>query len=406
MRGNPILMPLDDLLSRGAFLSLSAAAKGVLFVLHGLADDEGRLAVEPEALRMQGGLMDLSPGGVAGLLGELRLAGLLVAYGDRLAFLPGWPACMTTKKFVARSHLPLPPADLLDAAPDYRRWLASISTRCRPGQATGERSPDQKREPRHRCLWPNEWPREHKKWREQYVSAANQQEGEDSGGSGRIGEDAGGFGRGSTATAGIKASGDSSYGGNAERARRGAATAKRSDATAPEQAMPRPGNLALPPRASEAPGHTKAHPRPGITEGDTQTVTNAEPRTPAGIPAPAAGAPQARGRATVDQGGAELHLDGRQIAELRSMRPGFGKPGWHHGVESTMPADVGDRIEAARQKIIFAGFSPAEVQEKIGFGQGKVRCKHADAIGAAAEILAMRAAEDAALRAGARPVKT
>jgi len=375
VRGNPVVMPFGELLSRGAFLNLSTAGKGLFCVLHGLADDEGRLVAEPDALRMQGGCMDMSPGEVAGLLSELRLAGLLVLYSDNLAFLPGWPSCMATKRFVARSHLPLPPADMLDAAPDYRRWLAGISTRCRPGQATGERSPDQKREPRHRCLWPNEWPREHKKWREQYVSAANQQEREDMGGFGRIGEDVGGFGRGSTATAG-------STPATVPRARRGAATAKRSDATAPEQALPLPGNLALPPRE-------------GITDRDPPATGN---------PAPAAAAPAARGRATVDQEGNELHLDGRAIAKLRSMPPGRGKPTWHHGVESTMPPEGVERIEAARKRIVAAGYSPAEVQERLGFGHGKLRSKNLDAITAAAEVLKMRAEADAAPRAGASAV--
>jgi len=375
-------MPFDELLSRAAFLSLSTAGKGLYFVLHGLADDEGRLVAEPEALRIQGGLLDLSPGEVAGLLAELRLAGLLALYGDRLAFLPGWPACMTGRRFVARSRLPLPPADMLDAAPDYRRWLAGISLRCRPGEAIGERSSDPKREPRHRCLWPNEWPREHKKWRELPVSAVNRQESAESGGQVRIGAESGGKWRGPTPTPGLTVA----------RARRGAApTAKRSDATAPEQALPDPGNLALPPRAS-----------------DGATLINADFRTCAtdvGAP-PAAAAPAARGRATVDQGGIELHLDGRAIALLRSMVPGRGKQTWHHGTESTLDPDGLERIERARLKIVGAGHSPASVQELLGMGHGQIRAKNIDALSAAAEILAMRAAEDAALRAGASAVST
>lgn len=398
MAGKKRVMDWSGMLANSDFATVSTLAKAVYLLAHGVADDEGRLTAVPALFAADARLFDMTPPQVESSFAELAEAGLVALYGNGHAFVTTWPDTIAGRKFIAASAHPLPPIEVLDRFPGYRDWVRRISAGCKAGAASdasisaawtnhdAHGRPDYRKFPRYKSLWPERFPAE---------STDSGQNLTAKGETGREqGENRVRTGCSPTPTPSL---GESAMPlafspvAAAQRARRGAATAKRSDATAPEQAMPRPGNLALPPRASDAPGQTDAYIQGCATD--------------AGAP-PAAAAPAARGRATAEREGSELHLDGRTIALLRSMIPGRGKPTWHHGTEDAMPADVVDRIEAARRKILAAGYSPAAVQELLGAGHGKIREKTAAPIVAASEILAMRAAEDAALRAGARSAAT
>lgn len=145
-----------DLLDDPGFLALSNLARLLYLEMLMLADDEGRLVAVPAILAANARLQDLGVRHIEKLASEIERERLFVFYQagrSAYAFNPRTFERPGTIRWWGRSCHPLPPADLLEAWPDYRAALARLDGHSRLG-FNGEPWINRQDGPRYPELWP------------------------------------------------------------------------------------------------------------------------------------------------------------------------------------------------------------------------------------------------------------